>query len=133
MMVVFYFKQKTAYEMRISDWISDLCSSDLVVASARVDLVELDQLATAAAHQHQQGDKQHGQRLESDASHHHLVLLQAGCTRPLLSALQVLLSCPEERDDTTHQGNHGRNRRSEERRLGKECASTCRSRRSPYH
>src|SRR3546814_5342761 len=29
---VFFFKQKTAYEMRISDWSSDVCSSDLVVA-----------------------------------------------------------------------------------------------------
>src|SRR3546814_19664708 len=30
MMLVFFFKQKTAYEMRISDWSSDVCSSDLV-------------------------------------------------------------------------------------------------------
>src|SRR3546814_3682274 len=29
----FFFKQKTAYEMRISDWSSDVCSSDLSVAS----------------------------------------------------------------------------------------------------
>src|SRR3546814_5575281 len=29
----FFFKQKTAYEMRISDWSSDVCSSDLVFAS----------------------------------------------------------------------------------------------------
>src|SRR3546814_3262935 len=29
MVVVFFFKQKTAYEMRISDWSSDVCSSDL--------------------------------------------------------------------------------------------------------
>src|SRR3546814_10781713 len=28
-MFVFFFKQKTAYEMRISDWSSDVCSSDL--------------------------------------------------------------------------------------------------------
>src|SRR3546814_10897340 len=28
-MCVFFFKQKTAYEMRISDWSSDVCSSDL--------------------------------------------------------------------------------------------------------
>src|SRR3546814_8052624 len=28
--VVFFFKQKTAYEMRISDWSSDVCSSDLL-------------------------------------------------------------------------------------------------------
>src|SRR3546814_4652314 len=30
----FFFKQKTAYEMRISDWSSDVCSSDLEVAAA---------------------------------------------------------------------------------------------------
>src|SRR3546814_16529916 len=29
MILVFFFKQKTAYEMRISDWSSDVCSSDL--------------------------------------------------------------------------------------------------------
>src|SRR3546814_1363754 len=29
MHVLFFFKQKTAYEMRISDWSSDVCSSDL--------------------------------------------------------------------------------------------------------
>src|SRR3546814_4742682 len=28
-MILFFFKQKTAYEMRISDWSSDVCSSDL--------------------------------------------------------------------------------------------------------
>src|SRR3546814_15187720 len=31
---VFFFKQKTAYEMRISDWSSDVCSSDLLDAAA---------------------------------------------------------------------------------------------------
>src|SRR3546814_16966111 len=30
MIMFFFFKQKTAYEMRISDWSSDVCSSDLV-------------------------------------------------------------------------------------------------------
>src|SRR3546814_1271546 len=29
LLCVFFFKQKTAYEMRISDWSSDVCSSDL--------------------------------------------------------------------------------------------------------
>src|SRR3546814_10698540 len=29
--VFFFFKQKTAYEMRISDWSSDVCSSDLAI------------------------------------------------------------------------------------------------------
>src|SRR3546814_7617569 len=31
---VFFFKQKTAYEMRISDWSSDVCSSDLALPAA---------------------------------------------------------------------------------------------------
>src|SRR3546814_20426261 len=39
----FFFKQKTAYEMRISDWSSDVCSSDLTtspVISASRDAIE---------------------------------------------------------------------------------------------
>src|SRR3546814_5033556 len=32
LLVFFFFKQKTAYELRISDWSSDVCSSDLAVA-----------------------------------------------------------------------------------------------------
>src|SRR3546814_6957767 len=35
MFVIFFFKQKTAYEMRISDWSSDVCSSDLAHAFSR--------------------------------------------------------------------------------------------------
>src|SRR3546814_18991910 len=33
--LIFFFKQKTAYEMRISDWSSDVCSSDLALGSHR--------------------------------------------------------------------------------------------------
>src|SRR3546814_1075879 len=57
MLFVFFFKQKTAYEMRISDWSSDVCSSDLkanlwatigpevaggVVLSGHTDVVPVD-------------------------------------------------------------------------------------------
>src|SRR3546814_19005096 len=35
---LFFFKHKTAYEMRISDWSSDVCSSDLVSGSAILTL-----------------------------------------------------------------------------------------------
>src|SRR3546814_8384146 len=35
---VFFFKQKTAYEMRISDWSSDVCSSELGSAEMALDL-----------------------------------------------------------------------------------------------
>src|SRR3546814_5343074 len=34
---VFFFKQKTAYEMRISDWSSDVCSSDLCCAPQHIE------------------------------------------------------------------------------------------------
>src|SRR3546814_8878661 len=44
LLAFFFFKQKTAYEMRISDWSSDVCSSDLDREQARrvgiVGLVE---------------------------------------------------------------------------------------------
>src|SRR3546814_7887782 len=36
--MLFFFKQKTAYEMRISDWSSDVCSSDLLVINRPTDL-----------------------------------------------------------------------------------------------
>src|SRR3546814_5092577 len=42
---VFFFKQKTAYEMRISDWSSDVCSSDLMNAEALTRTI-----ATGEAH-----------------------------------------------------------------------------------
>src|SRR3546814_4153331 len=35
--MLFFFKQKTAYEMRISDWSSDVCSSDLDMAALGVN------------------------------------------------------------------------------------------------
>src|SRR3546814_10514470 len=37
----FFFKQKTAYEMRISDWSSDVCSSDLATTAEVADVVRL--------------------------------------------------------------------------------------------
>src|SRR3546814_10551471 len=43
------FKQKTAYEMRISDWSSDVCSSDLREVRIEVDPVRLASLGVTAA------------------------------------------------------------------------------------
>src|SRR3546814_3947223 len=92
----FFFKQKTAYEMRISDWSSDVCSSDLRV----LDLVK------QLSHTHQ------GAFGEEAPAHHTADL------RPHLRSLD---------------GRDPAGKRSEERRVGKECVSTCRSRWSPYH
>src|SRR3546814_5724964 len=36
--IIFFFKQKTAYEMRISDWSSDVCSSDLYLKALATKL-----------------------------------------------------------------------------------------------
>src|SRR3546814_20157560 len=38
LLLIFFFKQKTAYEMRISDWSSDVCSSDLNAIAYQVDI-----------------------------------------------------------------------------------------------
>src|SRR3546814_7409211 len=47
MAVFFFFKQKTAYERRISDWSSDVCSSDLVGDVTRADIAaEIDELVS---------------------------------------------------------------------------------------
>src|SRR3546814_6445015 len=49
---VCFFKQKTAYEMRISDWSSDVCSSDLddvAIAFGRIDIGDALPAATGAA------------------------------------------------------------------------------------
>src|SRR3546814_8188940 len=45
MCFVFFFKQKTAYEMRISDWSSDVCSSDLL-AVGRYDGAQVELFMT---------------------------------------------------------------------------------------
>src|SRR3546814_6889430 len=87
-----FFKQKTAYEMRISDWSSDVCSSDLEPAF-------------------------------------HLFRVDHACPRDKIGAHRVDHGAPP-----TIPLRKGRERlRSEERRVGKECVSTCRSRWSPYH
>src|SRR3546814_2454226 len=86
----FFFKQKTAYEMRISDWSSDVCSSDLTGRIARMRLQA---------------------RRTARLSEVRCRTSGRGRVRP--DALRLV--------------------RSEERRVGKECVSTCRSRWSPYH
>src|SRR3546814_6395710 len=55
----FFFKQKTAYELRISDWSSDVCSSDLHV------LLRVAALGSAGQDGHErQGEHDRGEREE---------------------------------------------------------------------
>src|SRR3546814_7938643 len=46
--IIFFFKQKTAYEMRISDWSSDVCSSDLNAVGAQYALRDVGNMHRAA-------------------------------------------------------------------------------------
>src|SRR3546814_9647665 len=64
-MVVFFFKQKTAYEMRISDWSSDVCSSDLAASGSGFagktrDESECLRRLTFCSHESQEGLQLHG-------------------------------------------------------------------------
>src|SRR3546814_21029662 len=98
--------QKTAYEMRISDWSSDVCSSDLPVGGVEAKLIA--------------GGEGADQRP-------HLV-------RPAHREGRMM----QQRLDPPQRVGQGGGRldgepRSEERRVGKECVSTCRSRWSQYH
>src|SRR3546814_6349252 len=96
---VFFFKQKTAYEMRISDWSSDVCSSDLPNYAGQFDprgLSIAQMLKDAGYHTYMAGK------------------WGIGGVGPQGEGFEHAF-------------------RSEERRVGKECVRTCRSRWSPYH
>src|SRR3546814_1624267 len=110
MFFVFFFKQKTAYEMRISDWSSDVCSSDLKAVGARELWDKVAHAAWACADP--------GVQYDTTINDWH--------TCPAGGRINASNPCSEYMflDDTA---------RSEERRVGKECVSTCRSRWSPYH
>src|SRR3546814_10482442 len=110
LLFVFFFKQKTAYEMRISDWSSDVCSSDLG-EPAECALAGIGAQALAVQHQFRPVVLRQLRPPSVDTVDHHP------------GRLDGLLPVAEERNPA----------RSEERRVGKECVSTCRSRWSPYH
>src|SRR3546814_13728901 len=105
----FFFKQKTAYEMRISDWSSDVCSSDL--------FRQLDgnwhftPLGDTACKVSLQLSLEFGNRL-----------MEMTLTPWIDRAVNNVMDAFRLRAD-----------RSEERRVGKECVSQCRSRWSPDH
>src|SRR3546814_7640033 len=75
----FFFKQKTAYEMRISDWSSDVCSSDLraVVGLRRGRIGETRILADVAENAREGGLGDEG----ADVVHHQASQRSAGLGR----------------------------------------------------
>src|SRR3546814_17608509 len=117
----FFFKQKTAYEMRISDWSSDVCSSDLICKRRTFDIqilgVEPDRACSACRRTAHQFSVQPAFDHRRAASHGH---------RPPIC--QTVRTTRPHGEPACHL-----KQRSEERRAGKECVSTCRSRSTPYH
>src|SRR3546814_12682354 len=120
----FIFKQKTAYEMRISDWSSDVCSSDLVLRIGR-------RYTGGASKQCRR--KQIMTRWKF-AQHVDTPCVVRFMRRPGPSGAPRARSAGR-RGTCARQGPRSRAtcRRSEERRVGKECVSTCRSRWSANH
>src|SRR3546814_5124248 len=128
----FFFNEKTADELRISDWSSDVCSSDL---QADVRAVNIELGSGGAVYDVIVADR------IADTEH-----VIAGVKLPMLGAHNVqnslaAITVAKEMgidDDTIRRGLAAfggvkRRFRSDERRVGKECVSTCRSRWSPYH
>src|SRR3546814_1357490 len=109
----FFFKQKTAYEMRISDWSSDVCSSDLGLDDE------------SSEHLDQADGGEPGLEVAADTGE---LLLAGGDGADGGEAENVDAGVGAHVEGIGHQAH-----RSEERRVGKECVSKCRSRWSPYH
>src|SRR3546814_14934899 len=97
MNALFFCKQKTAYELRISEWSSDVCSSDLELVEGPGPAPQGYPCRT---------------RLAATSPGHF--------SAPLSRRPEIVMSIESLK-------------RSEERRVGKECVSTCRSRWSPYN
>src|SRR3546814_18219493 len=98
--------------MRISDWSSDVCSSDL----QRAD----------------EGDTRRGDRLWLGGEEMLAVLLRC-LFRADLELREEVAGAAVAAQQVAEQVGHRHQPRSEARRVGKECVSTCRSRWSPYH
>src|SRR3546814_15860779 len=114
----FFFKQKTAYEMRISDWSSDVCSSDLYFQwKGKVAAISF-------------GQHNNFQSLEELTSSRFISFMErAAFTDAFAFERRIGVSATLTQGDfKLDAGVFTADIRSEERRVGKECVSTCRSR-----
>src|SRR3546814_15043393 len=122
----FFFKQKTAYEMRISDWSSDVCSSDL-----RDNGVLADRRAVVVIDNGELSDRGAVRAIGA------AVLADRGAARARGQAYGTYRGTPtagRARPLTQGGGLEGVcHARSEERRVGREWVSRSRCRRSPSH
>src|SRR3546814_18269878 len=109
-----FFKQKTAYECRISDWSSDVCSSDLLTTIS-ANCCGSSSRPTVSTLSWKAPDVGTGCWFNAPEAICRLFARSASTTAPAARFRAVISS------------------RSEERRVGKECVRTCRYRGSPEH
>src|SRR3546814_3837477 len=146
----FFVKQKPAYDMRISYWSSDVCSSDLANYRKRspyqwnvmagLDTITSTTAEFVCASLAGRPPRWAGTAIASTPQRKFGVITTRSTdgTTPDLTRLRDGLSrcgvtAVERRDDQTAGPARSGISRSEERRGGKACVSTCRSRWSPYH
>src|SRR3546814_12094731 len=105
--------------MRISDWSSDVCSSDLLAPSASGSSTPTTPQQESALESH----------------HEHTIEMLFAHLKRILKLDRLRLRGPNGARDEFLLAATAKNlrKRSEERRVGTECVSTCRSRWSPYH
>src|SRR3546814_17807319 len=137
----FFFKQMTAYEMRISDWSSDVCSSDLVIAEAtgaNVFLVQDGKIHTPAPDCFLDGITRRtvidlARRRGYEVIERQIQPEELAKTQEVFLTGTAVEVTPVAEIDKYRFAAGEITRRSEERRVGKESVSTCRSRWSPDH
>src|SRR3546814_13618411 len=118
--VFFFFKQKTAYEMRISDWSSDVCSSDLRAGRGREKQCEHGDPPIRSPFLEPFPTEWNSGAIGTDRDDR----LRQTARRSREHRRHECRSSSSSNDWPC---------RSEERRVGKECVSTGRFRWSPYH
>src|SRR3546814_17544244 len=124
----FFFKQKTAYEMRIIDWSSDVCSSDLPAEINRRIILASRPGGAPAAENFRVEEAVIPEPSEGEVLLKILYLSLDPYMRGRMSAAKSY-AAPVELGAVMEGGTV----RSEERRVGQACVRTCRSRWSPYH
>src|SRR3546814_19579183 len=129
MILCLFVKQKTAYEVRISDWSSDVCSSDLpplqVANASKNDKFNYSSsLSSSAAAKPRSSSPPRSTSLSGESPSSSTSMSRS--SSPTQSASASTLSAPS-------LGASSKGSRSAERRVGKECVSTCRYGWSPEH
>src|SRR3546814_15383694 len=131
--------------MRISDWSSDVCSSDLILevqANQACRATTIDKTDDRLVPQHTDAGIGEQPVLQNSLRTQRITAVDESHGRRMICQVEGFFDCGVTPADHRYRlasikepiaSSTGGDPRSEERRVGKECVSTCRSRWSPYH